>query len=462
MKTSQSSLHSFQLSSLSPLDGRYQEYIAELHTLFSEYALLKFRTFVEIEWLQTMISVTNGNKNKALNPKTRKFLNNIFAKFSLEDAKHIKEIEKKINHDTKAVEYFIKEKITDHPELQKHYELIHFGCTSDDTNNLAYALMLKEARDKCLLPQLQLIIQKLRDLAHTNANTAMLARTHGQPATPTTVGKELANFTVRLENQYNKLASTPIMGKFNGTTGNYNALCVAFPEQKWPAICQKFVSALDLTFNPYTTQIEPHDHIVDICQILSHNNSIMIGLCRDIWSYISLNYFGLKMKQQEVGSSTMPHKINPIDFENAEGNLGLANALLYHLANKLPISRWQRDLSDSTVLRNIGASLGYCLLAYKSLHKGLSKIAVNQQKLTDDLDQHWEVLAEAIQTVMRRYNIANPYEKLKTLTRGQKINKKTLHEFVEKLNLPQEAKRQLFALTPHNYLGKANELAKKV
>ena len=275
-------------------------------------------------------------------------------------------------------------------------------------------------------------------------------------------GKELANFIARIETQYRKLASITIMGKFNGTVGNYNALTIAFPEQEWPIICQKFVTAIGLTFNPYTTQIEPHDYIVEICQTLEHNNNILLGLCRDIWSYISINYFSLKMQQQEVGSSIMPHKINPIDFENAEGNLGLANSLLNHLSNKLPISRWQRDLSDSTVLRNLGISLGYCLLAYKSINNGLSKITINKQQLTDDLEQHWEILSEAVQTVMRRYNVNNPYEKLKALTRGQKMNKKILHDFIQHLHIPSKAKQQLLALTPHNYLGQAKKLAEKI
>lgn len=467
MKTTEISLNSFRLSALCPLDGRYQKQVDDLHLVFSEYALIKYRLFVEISWLKKIIDVLSCNnpvKIPPLTSKSREYLDKLLDNFSLVDAENIKDIEKEINHDTKAVEYFIRENIEKKKDLACYSELIHCGCTSDDINNLAYALMLRDSCNKHFMPHLNAVIDELESLAKMNAETPMLARTHGQPASPTTVGKELANFVMRLKNQCQNLNNLTFKGKFNGATGNYSALTFAFPEYSWDKIAEQFVvEDLGLTFNAYTTQIEPHDYIVELAYMICHTNNILLGLSRDMWSYISLNYFLLKQLEQEVGSSVMPHKINPIDFENAEGNLGLANSLWQHFAEKLPISRWQRDLSDSTVLRNLGTGFGYCLLAYKSLVRGLRKITVNQQQLNKDLEQHWEVLAEVIQTVMRRYNIPNAYEQLKALTRGQKITQKLLHDFINNQEaIPVAVRKNLLQLTPQNYIGLAVDLVKKI
>jgi adenylosuccinate lyase len=452
------------LACISPIDGRYQNQTQELQPIFSEEALIRHRVAVEVAWLTRMITtIRHPAKKHALSTSALDFLAAIAEHFSAEDTTRVKLIEKETNHDMKAVEYFIKEKIADHPELRPYQELIHIGCTSDDSSNLAYALMLKDARDKHLLPPLQKIVATLTGLAKQHAATPMLAHTHGQPATPTTVGKELANFVARLVPQYNKIAAAPIMGKFNGATGNYNAIYAAFPEHDWCAISQEFVTSFGLTFNAYTTQIEPHDYIVEMCHLLAHTNTILLDLCRDMWGYVALNYFKLKvMTRKEIGSSTMPHKVNPIDFENSEGNLGLANSLLYHFAQKLPISRWQRDLSDSTVMRSIGSAFAYNLIAYKALLKGLDKLDVNYEQLEQDLEQHWEVLAEAIQTTLRRHGIANPYEQLKALTHGKKIDAAAMHKFINNLDIAKELKQQLLQLTPRSYIGKAAELAKNV
>lgn len=487
----QNSSTSQTLISISPIDGRYHSQVAALENICSEMALMRLRVSIEIKWLQKLITDTplgnasnkdvtaatsnvskaTGNKHKSIpaNEKKvtvtsadRQFLDNIINNFSLEDASRIKEIEAKTNHDVKAIEYFIKEKIATNKTLNQYRELIHFGCTSDDSSNLAYALMLKEARDTYLLPKLANIIEYLRSFAHANAAVAMLARTHGQPATPTTIGKEFANFAARLKLQYQNLAALPIFGKFNGAVGNYNALVLACPDINWRTICHDFVTSLGLEFNPYTTQIEPHDYIVSFSNILAHINSICLAFCRDIWGYVALNYFSLQTKPDEIGSSTMPHKVNPIDFENAEGNLGLANAILNHFAAKLPISRWQRDLSDSTVTRNLGSGIAYCLIAYNSILTGVQKLKVNSTTIAADLDQNWEVLAEAIQTTLRYHGIPESYEKLKALTHGKKITPKTLHAFIHSLELPQDAKRKLLALTPQTYIGKAAELAREI
>jgi len=463
-------------TNISPIDGRYQRQVAKLHSFCSEAAFTFYRVFVEIEWLKKIIEITNNHnykkRKRSQSPTNhtqsiQNFLTAIVANFSATDITRIKKIEQETNHDVKAIEYFIKEKIATNTAIKPYGELTHIGCTSEDVNNLAYALMIKETRDQCLAPQLNQIIKYLTKLAHAHAATPMIARTHGQPATPTTVGKECANFVTRLQHQCNRLVNITIKGKLNGATGNYNALYIAYPEHDWITLTEEFVTALGITCNSYTTQIEPHDYIVDFCHTLAHINNILLDLCRDVWSYIALNYFTLKSKSsnaqnKETGSSTMPHKINPIDFENAEGNLGIANALLYHFATKLPISRWQRDLSDSTVLRNLGTSFAHSLIAYNALLQGLNKLEVNQALLHTELDQHWEVLGEAIQTVMRRYGIDHPYEKLKVLTRGRTVNAKTLQQFIIDLDLPPNAKKTLLTLTPHNYLGKAVELAKSV
>lgn len=455
------------LHALTPIDGRYHQQTAELQEMFSEFGLIKYRLKIEASWFEYLLNTLKTDKN--LLPKNiHEDLQKICEDFSADDAAKIKYEEKITNHDVKAVEYFLRKKLA--PSLDpKLLELLHFACTSDDINNLAYALMIKEARTKVLLPYLDKIIENLRALAHEHANTPMLARTHGQPATPTTVGKEFANFVIRLKQQRHKLAAIEIIGKFNGATGNFNAHLAAFPEIDWQQVCQKFVEDFGLTWNSHTTQIEPHDYIVEISNTLAHINNILIGFCRDMWGYISLNYFTQITQANHqaesrfaIGSSVMPHKINPIDFENAEGNLGLANALLQHFANKLPISRWQRDLSDSTVMRNIGASFAYCLIAYKSLGKGLKKIAINKEFLQSELDQHWEVLAEAIQTTMRGYGIANAYEQLRELTRGKKIDHQIIAGFIDKLALPSKVKARLKNLTPNTYIGFAAKLAKEI
>lgn len=447
---------------ISPIDGRYQNQLKEMQVLFSEFNLMNFRLLIEIEWLQLLAAQKQLTEIKPLSKKSQKFLTSLTDNFKLEDAIRIKEIEGTTSHDVKAIEYFLKEKCAADPELKNYLEFIHFGCTSDDINNLAYALILKITRDKVILPYLEILCAELRNLAHKYAAIPMLARTHGQPATPTTVGKELANFVARLKKQIVHLTAIEISGKINGAVGNYNAHSIAYPNLDWPAISKKFVTMLGLKWGDYSTQIEPHDYIAELSNSISLINTILISLCRDTWGYIALNYFKQNVKPGEVGSSTMPHKVNPIDFENAEGNFGIANALFTHFAAKLPISRFQRDLSDSTVMRNLGVAVAHTVLAYKSLSKGLRKIAVNQEKLAEDLDAHWEILGEAIQTVMRKYQVKNAYEKLKELTHNQQLDQKTMQNFVKKLKIPKAAKKRLLKLTPANYLGKAVNLARNI
>jgi adenylosuccinate lyase len=450
------------LMAISPLDGRYQEKVSSLRSIFSEYGLIRFRVIVEIRWLEMLAEFAALPEVPKLSPHAKKLLNDIVDNFSEQDATRIKHIESGINHDVKAVEYFIKEHIAGNQELAALSEFIHFGCTSEDINNLAYGLMLETARKQAILPALDEITTLLKKFAHAHADLTMLARTHGQPATPTTVGKEMANVIARLQRQTAQLVNAPILGKLNGASGNYNALAIAYPETDWQLISKNFVSKLGLTWNPYTTQIEPHDAMAELFAILLRTNSILIDFNRDTWSYIAINYFKQKSFANEVGSSTMPHKVNPIDFENSEGNLGIANALFEHMIAKLPISRWQRDLSDSTVLRNVGVAIGHSLLAYQSCCKGIEKLEPNHAVLAEDLDQHWEVLGEAIQTVMRRYHIEQPYEKLKSFTRGKRIDKIALQEFIQGLELPNAIKQQLLELTPANYTGYAADLAKRI
>ncbi len=448
------------LTALSPLDGRYQNKISELTHICSEYGLIYYRVVVEIRWLQLLATQPKLKEIKPFSQAANNFLNKIITDFSLKDAKRIKAIERKTNHDVKAVEYFIKEKLASNRELTAIKEFVHFACTSEDINNLAYGLMLKEVSSSCLRPIMQQLITSLTKLARQHAKAPMLARTHGQPASPTTMGKEIANFVTRLKRQYSQILTIPIMGKLNGAVGNYNAHIAAYPEIDWVKVSQKFVSSLGLNWNQHTTQIEPHDAMAELFDTLARFNTILIDFNRDIWSYISIGYFNQKTIATETGSSVMPHKVNPIDFENAEGNLGLANALFNHFSNKLPVSRWQRDLTDSTVLRNIGVAFGYSLLAYKSTLQGLTKLSLNKQQLKADLAEHWEVITEAIQTVMRRYNLPEPYEKLKQLTRGKNINQKMLHAFIDTLALPETVKADLKQLTPLNYIGKAALLAR--
>lgn len=450
------------LMAISPLDGRYQEKVTSLRAIFSEFGLIKFRIMVEIRWLQMLAECGHLKEIPRLSAHAKKILDHIIENFSLQDAARVKHIEAGINHDVKAIEYFIKERIAGNTELSALSEFIHFGCTSEDINNLAYGMMLKTAHQQCILPSLDELLTLLKMLAHQHADLPMLSRTHGQAATPTTVGKEIANVIARLQRQIYFINHVDILGKLNGATGNYNAFKIAYPDVNWQTISQNFVTQLGLVWNPYTTQIEPHDTLAEFFSILVRINTILIDFNRDIWSYISLNYFTQKSLSNEVGSSTMPHKINPIDFENAEGNLGIANALLEHMITKLPISRWQRDLSDSTVLRNIGVAIGHALLAYQSTSKGIAKLEPNIEKINSDLNLHWEVLSEAIQTVMRRYQLEQPYEKLKSFTRGKPINQAMLQEFIQNLALPQEVKNQLLALKPEDYTGYAEELAKRI
>ena len=460
MATDTMKLTSF--TALNPLDGRYAEQLTEVAPLFSELNLILTRLAIEIEWLKTLASEPKIKEIKPFTKKDLEFLNNLIKKFDTKDALRIKELEKETNHDIKAIEYFLKEKIATNKQLKPYQEFIHFACTSDDINNLSYATTLLQARNEILLPTMEKIILQLNKMAHSYASIPMLARTHGQAATPTTLGKEMANFTYRLTRQFDYLFIQPILGKFNGAVGNFNAHVVAYPTVDWQKLSQTFVEQLNLSWNPYTTQIEPHDWLAEYCHILERFNTILIGLCRDVWGYISIGYFKQKTKFKAVGSSTMPHKINPIDFENAEGNLGIANALLHHFATKLPVSRWQRDLTDSTVMRNLGVATGHSVLAYKSLIKGLNKLTVDKKSISQDLDNHWEVLAEGIQTTMRRYNIPHPYEKMKNLTRGHKIEQKSLHKFIKQLKLPKATKQKLLKLTPKNYIGDASKLAKKI
>jgi adenylosuccinate lyase len=450
------------LTAISPVDGRYAAKCGVLRTIFSEFGLIKYRTRVEIRWLQTLAAHPGIKEVPEFSEAANTYLNGIADGFSLADAERIKSIEKTTNHDVKAVEYFLKEKIAGNEELQRISEFIHFACTSEDINNLAYALMLKDAREQVLLPQIGTLIARLTQLAHNFADVPMLSRTHGQTATPTTVGKEFANVAYRIKRQRTQLEKVELTAKINGAVGNFNAHIVAYPDVDWPRLTRDFVEFLGLVWNPYTIQIEPHDHIAEFFDAQRRVNTILIDFCRDIWGYISLGYFKQKTIAGEVGSSTMPHKVNPIDFENAEGNFGVANALFEHMAAKLPVSRWQRDLSDSTVLRNLGVGIAHTLIAFQALLQGIGKLELNGNALQDDLDQSWEVLAEPIQTVMRRYGIEQPYEKLKTFTRGRQIDQAAICEFIEQLELPATAKQQLLALTPASYIGNAAKMAKEI
>jgi adenylosuccinate lyase len=450
------------LSALSPLDGRYAAKTDKLRPILSEAGFMHHRVKVEIAWLQALAQAGFA-EIKPFSSEASAHLDAMAANFSEADAARIKEIEAVTNHDVKAVEYWLKEQVKDVPELVAASEFIHFGCTSEDINNTSHGMMLKAARDGVMLPALQSIVAKLTEIAHTNAALPMLSRTHGQTASPTTLGKEFANVVARLQRAVKRIADVEILGKMNGAVGNYNAHLSAYPGFDWPAFSKDVIeSRLGLTFNPYTIQIEPHDYMAEMFDAIARANTILLDLNRDIWTYVSLGYFKQKLKAGEIGSSTMPHKVNPIDFENSEGNLGLANAVLRHMAEKLPVSRMQRDLTDSTVLRNIGVGFGYALLAYDSCLRGLNKLEVNAAKLEADLDANWEVLAEPVQTVMRRYGIENPYEQLKELTRGKGITKEALREFIGTLAVPQEAKELMLQMTPANYTGLAAELAKAI
>jgi adenylosuccinate lyase len=451
------------LNALSPLDGRYQTKLDSLRPYFSEYALIKHRAWVEVEWLKALSAAADLTEIAAFGADTIAELDAAIANFSETDAMQVKAIEARTNHDVKALEYWLKEKFDGNHEIKKASEFIHFACTSEDINNLSHGLMLKSARDSVMLPFLADLIARLTELSHDLADQPMLARTHGQTASPTTMGKELANVVYRLQRQQKQLAHNEILGKINGAVGNFNAHLSAYPDFDWASFAQQFVEGLGLTYNPMTIQIEPHDYMAELYDTLARINTILIDLNRDIWGYISVGYFKQKVKAGEIGSSTMPHKVNPIDFENSEGNLGLANAILRHMAEKLPISRWQRDLTDSTVLRNMGVAFGYTLLGYDSCLRGLNKLEINPLKLAEDLNNSWEVLAEPIQTVMRRYGIENPYEQLKELTRGKGgINQSSLHLFIGGLSIPDEAKQGLLAMTPASYIGKATELASAI
>jgi adenylosuccinate lyase len=451
------------LTALSPLDGRYGNKTVSLRDFFSEYALIKYRVIVEIEWLKALAAEPAIAEVPAFSAAAIALLDGIADHFSVADAERVKAIEATTNHDVKAVEYFLKEKTKASAEIAAVSEFIHFACTSEDINNLSHGLMLKGARDAVLLPALEKLIARLTDLAHDLADLPMLSRTHGQPASPTTVGKELANVVHRLRRAWDAIGAVELLGKINGAVGNYNAHLAAYPDLDWEDFARAFVDHLGLTFNPYTIQIEPHDAMAELYDAITRANTVLIDLNRDVWGYISLGYFKQKVKAGEVGSSTMPHKVNPIDFENSEGNLGLANAVLRHLAEKLPVSRWQRDLTDSTVLRNMGVGFGYSLLAYESCLRGLGKLEANPAALAADLDANWEVLAEPIQTVMRRHGVANPYEQLKELTRGKAgMTRETLHAFIDGLEIPGDAKTRLKAMTPANYVGMAAELAKQI
>ncbi|MEJ2619200.1 MAG: adenylosuccinate lyase [Candidatus Thiodiazotropha sp.] len=454
-----------QLSSLtavSPVDGRYGSKSEDLRAIFSEFGLIRHRVNVEIRWLQALASHNDILEIPTLSEHANNILNGIVDNFCEEDAQRVKNIERTTNHDVKAVEYFLKEKIAGNEELEGISEFIHFACTSEDINNLSHALMLREGRGQVLLPYVDEVIDGVKYLAQQLADHPVLSRTHGQPASPSTMGKEMANVVYRLQRQRDQIAAVQLMGKINGAVGNYNAHLAAYPEIDWPAFAKQFVESLGINWNPYTIQIEPHDYIAELFHALSRFNTILIDLCRDIWSYISVGYFKQKTVAGEVGSSTMPHKVNPIDFENAEGNLGIANALFSHLAEKLPISRWQRDLTDSTVLRNLGVGIAHTSIALQSLLKGLSKLEANGDAMLADLDQNWEVLAEPIQTVMRRYGIKKPYEKLKELTRGQRITPEELKTFVDGLEIPDQAKQALKRLTPMSYVGNAKEQAAEI
>ncbi|GBO82859.1 adenylosuccinate lyase [Marinobacter salsuginis] len=450
------------LTAISPVDGRYGSKVSVFREIFSEYGLIRNRVTVEIRWLQKLAAHPGVTEVPQFSAEANKVLDSLVSEFSLQDAERIKDIERTTNHDVKAVEYFIKEKIAGVPELHAVTEFVHFACTSEDINNLSHALMLREGLDHGLLPAMDRVVDKLAQLAHDHAEQPMLSRTHGQTASPTTVGKELANVVHRLRRQVKQVRETELLGKINGAVGNYNAHLSAYPEIDWAVNAREFIESLGLDWNPYTTQIEPHDYIAELYDAIARFNTILIDLDRDIWGYISLGYFKQKTVEGEVGSSTMPHKVNPIDFENSEGNLGIANALFSHLSAKLPISRWQRDLTDSTVLRNLGVGFAHSLIAYEATLKGLGKLEINPARLDEDLDHAWEVLAEPIQTVMRRYNIEKPYEKLKALTRGKAMTPEVIKNFVESLDIPEQAKAELMALTPGRYIGNAVDQAQNI
>ena len=446
------------LTAVSPVDGRYGDKVSALRTIFSEFGLLKFRVQVEVRWLQKLAACAEIKEVPAFDADANAFLDKIVADFDVNDAQRIKDIEKTTNHDVKAVEYFLKEKVATIPALHAVSEFIHFACTSEDINNLSHALMLQTARQDVVLPYWKQIIDAVKDLAHKYRDIPLLSRTHGQPATPSTIGKELANVAYRMNRQFKQLQNVEILGKINGAVGNYNAHIVAYPEVNWHQFSEEFVTSLGIIWNPYTTQIEPHDYIAELFDCVARFNTILIDFDRDIWGYIALNHFKQRTIAGEIGSSTMPHKVNPIDFENSEGNLGLSNAVLQHLASKLPVSRWQRDLTDSTVLRNLGVGLGYALIAYQATMKGVSKLEVNEANLANELDHNWEVLAEPIQTVMRRYGIEKPYEKLKELTRGKRVDAAGMQAFIDSLDLPEDEKVRLKAMTPGNYIGRATTM----
>jgi len=455
-------MKSSTLTALSPADGRYSAKLGSLRDIFSEYGLIRFRVLVEVRWLQWLSDEPGITEIGPLSSVMKDVLNRIVDDFSLDDAERVKKIEASTNHDVKAVEYFIREKLGDGPETQPLKDFLHFGCTSEDINNLSYALMLRTARHDVLVPQMRELRNQLKSMAHQYADLSMLSRTHGQPASPTTLGKELANVVARLERAQQQLAAVEILGKFNGAVGNYNAHQVAYPDADWQSVGQRFVESLGLQPNPYTTQIEPHDWTAEYSHALARYNTILIDFARDIWGYISLGYFKQQVANDEVGSSTMPHKVNPIDFENAEGNLGMANAMLGHFAEKLPVSRWQRDLTDSTVQRNFGVAVGYVVIALQSLLKGVGRLQVDRDAIYRDVADSWEVLAEAVQTVMRRYAIPEPYEKLKALTRGRPVDKELLREFITSLEIPADEKKRLLALTPEAYIGFAAQQARDI
>lgn len=443
------------LTALSPVDGRYGSKAAALRPMFSEYGLIRQRVIVEVRWLQQLSKVNEISEVPAFSEQANRFLDALIENFNEADAERVKAIEATTNHDVKAVEYFLKERVAEVPELHAVTEFIHFACTSEDINNLSHALMLREALKDVMLPVMQQLSGEIKQLAVANKAVPMMARTHGQPATPTTLGKEMANVYVRLERQLEQIAKVPLLGKINGAVGNYNAHLAAYPNVDWHQVAEQFVTSLGLTWNAYTTQIEPHDYIAELYDAVARFNTIVIDFNRDVWGYIALNHFKQRTIEGEVGSSTMPHKVNPIDFENSEGNLGIANAIMQHLASKLPISRWQRDLTDSTVLRNLGVGFAYALIAYQATLKGISKLEVNADNLMRELDQNWELLAEPIQTVMRRYGIEKPYEKLKELTRGKRVNQAAMASFIDSLELPETVKAELKLLTPASYIGRA-------
>jgi len=450
------------LTAVSPIDGRYSSKTKDLQPIFSEFGLIRHRVLVEVRWLQQLAASEAIAEVPAFSEHARNLLDGIVENFDIEDAQRVKNIEQTTNHDVKAVEYFLKEKIAGNAELEAVSEFIHFACTSEDINNLSYALMLREARNQVLLPLLDELIDTCRNLAHRYAAIPMLSHTHGQPASPTTVGKEFANVVARFKRQRQQIAAVPMLGKINGAVGNYNAHLAAYPEVDWQAFAESFVTSLGLEWNPYTIQIEPHDYIAEFFNALARFNTVLLDMDRDIWSYISMGFFKQKTVAGEVGSSTMPHKVNPIDFENSEGNLGIANAIFEHLAAKLPISRLQRDLTDSTVLRNLGVGIAHSLIAYHSTLRGLGKLEVNEARLQQVLNDNWEVLAEPIQTVMRRYGIEKPYEKLKELTRGHAITAEAIREFINNLEIPDHARQQLLEMTPASYVGNAVDQANNI